>query len=116
MERKRNLKLGESGKVSLRIYKLGELGEVSFVMLKLGELGEVSFRIYNSCELGEVSFGMLKLGELGEVSSGIYKSGVEILLWILIFGYFLTLLICYFLFCTLFQTCLFTLYDQIRTQ
>ena len=62
MERKRNLKLGESGKVSLIIYKLSELGEVSF--------------------------GMLKLGELGEVSSGIYKSGVEILLWILIFGYF----------------------------
>ena len=38
MERKRNLKLGESGKVSLIIYKLGELGEVSFGMLKLAEL------------------------------------------------------------------------------
>ena len=93
-----------------------ELGEVSFGIYKLGVLVEMSFGLYKLCRLGEVSFGMLKLGELGEVSSGIYKSGVEILLWILIFGYFLTLLICYFLFCTLFQTCLFTLYDQIRTQ
>ena len=38
MERKRNLKLDELGKVSYRIYKVGELGEVSFGMLKLGEL------------------------------------------------------------------------------
>ena len=40
MERKINLKLGELGEVSFRIYKLGELGEVSFGMLKLGELGK----------------------------------------------------------------------------
>ena len=30
VERKRNLKLGELGEVSFRIYKLGELGEVGF--------------------------------------------------------------------------------------
>ena len=41
MERKRNLKFGELGEVSFRIYKLGELGEVSFGMLKLGKLGEL---------------------------------------------------------------------------
>ena len=41
-ERKRNLKLGELGEVSFRIYELGELGEVRFGMLKLGQLGEVS--------------------------------------------------------------------------
>ena len=41
MERKWNLKFGELGEVSFRIYKLGELGEMSFGMLKLGELGEV---------------------------------------------------------------------------
>ena len=34
--------------------------------LKLGELGEVSFRIYKLDELGEVSVGMLKLGKLVE--------------------------------------------------
>ena len=62
VERKRNLKLGELGEVSFRIYKLDELGWVSLGILKLGELGEVSF-------------GMLKLGELGEVSFGIYKLG-----------------------------------------
>ena len=45
VERKRNLKLGELGEVSFRIYKLGELGEVSFGMLKLGELGEVRWKI-----------------------------------------------------------------------
>ena len=41
VEQKRNLKLGELGEVSFRIYKLGELGEVSFGMLKLGELGQL---------------------------------------------------------------------------
>ena len=41
MERKRNLKLVELGKVSFIIFKLGELGEVSFGKLKLGELGEL---------------------------------------------------------------------------
>ena len=39
VERKRNLKLGELGEVSFRIYKLGELGEVSCRIYKLGELG-----------------------------------------------------------------------------
>ena len=53
VERKRNLKLGEFGEVSFRIYKLGELDEVSFGMLKLGELGEVSFRKYKLGELGK---------------------------------------------------------------
>ena len=37
VERKRNLKLGELGDVSFRMYELGELGEVSFRMLKLDE-------------------------------------------------------------------------------
>ena len=32
VERKRNLKLGELGEVSFRIYRLGELGEASFGM------------------------------------------------------------------------------------
>ena len=41
MERKRNLKLGELGEVSFRIYKFGELGEVIFVMLNSGELDEL---------------------------------------------------------------------------
>ena len=41
VERKRNLKLGELGEVSFRIYRLGELGEASFGMLKLGKLGEL---------------------------------------------------------------------------
>ena len=40
-ERNRNLKLGELGEVSFRIYKLGEFGEVSFGMLKLGKLDEL---------------------------------------------------------------------------
>ena len=60
MERKRNLKLGELGEASFRIYKLGDLGEVSFEMLKLGELGEMSFAKDKLGELGnKVSFGML---------------------------------------------------------
>ena len=41
VERKRNLKLGELGEVSFRIYRLGELGDASFGMLKLGKLGEL---------------------------------------------------------------------------
>ena len=41
MERKRNLKLGELGEVSFRIYKLGELGEASIGIFKLGKLGEL---------------------------------------------------------------------------
>ena len=35
MERKRNLKLGELGEVSFRIYMLGELGKESFGINKL---------------------------------------------------------------------------------
>ena len=52
--------------------KLGELGDLSFRIYKLDELGEVSFEIYKLVELGEVSFGMLNLGEL----SGSWKSPI----------------------------------------
>ena len=56
VERKRNLKVGDLGEVSFRIYAMGELSEVSSGMLKLGKLSELSFGIYKLGKLGDVSF------------------------------------------------------------